>query len=73
MNRERDLILKEEVHRIVGCAMELLNVLGHGFLEKTYENALVVELGLKKTSSWKVRKRGGAEFAERKRKWHCDG
>ncbi|MBN2308143.1 MAG: GxxExxY protein [Candidatus Hydrogenedentes bacterium] len=41
-----ELLLKEEVHRIVGCAMELLNVLGHGFLEEPYENALVVELQL---------------------------
>ncbi len=37
MSHERDLILKEEVHRIVGCGMEVLNVLGHGFLEKTKE------------------------------------
>jgi len=27
--------------------MEVLNCLGHGFLEKPYENALVVEFGLK--------------------------
>ena len=27
--------------------MEVLNVLGHGLLEKPYENALVVELGLR--------------------------
>jgi hypothetical protein len=26
--------------------MEVLNTLGHGLLEKPYENALVVELGL---------------------------
>ncbi len=43
---ERYLLLKEEVHRIVGCAMEVLNTLGHGLLEKPYENALVVEFGL---------------------------
>ena len=43
-----ELILKEEVHRVVGCAMEVLNTLGHGLLEKPYENALVVELGLQK-------------------------
>jgi len=42
----RDLLLKEEVHRIVGCAMEVLNTLGPGLLEKPYENALVVELKL---------------------------
>ena len=41
-----DLLLKDEVHQIVGCAMEVLNVLGHGLNEKPYENALVVELGL---------------------------
>ena len=38
-----ELLLKEEVFRVVGCAMEVLNTLGHGLLEKPYENALVVE------------------------------
>ena len=42
-----ELILKEEVHGIVGCAMEVLNELGHGLLEKPYENSLVVEFGLR--------------------------
>lgn len=47
MNANRhELVLKEEAHQIVGCAMEVLNVLGHGLLEKPYENALVVEFGL---------------------------
>lgn len=32
---------------IIGCAMEVLNTLGHGLHEKPYENALVVEFGLK--------------------------
>ncbi len=41
-----ELILKEEVFQVVGCAMEVLNELGHGLLEKPYENALVVEFGL---------------------------
>lgn len=41
-----ELLLKEEVHRIVGCAMEVLNHVGHGLNEKVYENALVVEFGL---------------------------
>jgi len=27
---ESNLLLKEEAHRIVGCAMEVSNVLGHG-------------------------------------------
>ena len=48
MNGQSELILKEEVHRIVGCAMEVRNTLGHGLLEKPYENALVVEFGLQK-------------------------
>lgn len=32
---------------IIGCAMEVLNMLGHGLHEKPDENALVVEFGLK--------------------------
>ncbi len=40
------MILKAEAHQVVGCAMEVLNILGHGLLEKPYENALVVEFGL---------------------------
>ncbi len=42
-----ELLLKEETHQIIGCAMEVLNILGHGLLEKPYENALVVEFGLR--------------------------
>ena len=42
-----ELILKDEVHGIVGCAIEVLNTLGHGLLEKPYENALVVGFSLK--------------------------
>ncbi len=44
---EDEVLLKKEVHRIVGCAMEVSNVLGHGFWEKPYENALTVEFGLR--------------------------
>ena len=47
MNANTELLLKEEVYRIVGAAMEVLNGLGHGYHEKPYENALVVEFGLK--------------------------
>ena len=38
---------KEEVFQIVGYAIEVLNVLGHGLVEKPYENALAVEFGLR--------------------------
>jgi len=40
---------KAESHQIVGCAMEVLNELGHGFHEKPYENSLVVEFRLRGT------------------------
>src|SRR5438477_13049576 len=37
------LLYKDEVFQIVGCAIEVLNTLGHGIVEKPHENALVVE------------------------------
>ena len=43
----RGLVLEKETGAILGCAMEVLNTLGHGLLEKPYENALAVELGLR--------------------------
>jgi GxxExxY protein len=42
------LLLKDEVFQVVGCAIEVLNTLGHGLVEKPYENALVVEFLLRK-------------------------
>ena len=41
------LIYREESHQIIGCGMEVLNALGHGLLEKPYENALCVEFKLR--------------------------
>lgn len=41
---DANLILKDEVFAIVGCAMSVLNGIGHGFHEKPYENALALEL-----------------------------
>ena len=46
-NNEK-LLAKEEVFQIVGSAIEVLNTLGHGLLEKPYENALAVEFGLRR-------------------------
>ncbi|MDX8394402.1 MAG: GxxExxY protein [Mariprofundales bacterium] len=43
---QHELLFKTSAHQIVGCAMEVLNVLGNGLLEKPYENALVVEFEL---------------------------
>ncbi len=31
------------VYQVVGCAMEVINELGHGLREKTYEKALIVD------------------------------
>jgi GxxExxY protein len=31
------------VYQVVGCAMEVINELGHGLREKTYEKALIIE------------------------------
>src|SRR5262245_32704521 len=47
-NSENKLLLKEEVYQIVGSGIEVLNELGHGLHEKPYENALVVEFGIRK-------------------------
>lgn len=44
---ERELILKEEVYAVVGCAIEVLNVRGHGLHERIYENCLCVEFRLR--------------------------
>ena len=40
-------LAKEEVFEIVGCAIEVLNTLGHGLVEKPYENALAIEFSLR--------------------------
>jgi GxxExxY protein len=47
MNANEKIILKEEVYAVVGCAIEVLNGIGHGLHEKPYENAMVVEFGLR--------------------------
>jgi GxxExxY protein len=44
------LLLKDEVFQVVGCAIEVLNTLGHGLVEKPCENALVVEFLVRKIS-----------------------
>jgi GxxExxY protein len=40
-------LFKSEVFQIVGCAIEVLNTLGHGTIEKPYEDALAVEFALR--------------------------
>jgi len=40
-------VVVPETEEIIGSAFEVINILGHGLLEKPYENALCVELGLR--------------------------
>ena len=47
-NEGKILLFKDEVYQVVGAAIEVLNILGHGFHEKPYENALLIEFGLRK-------------------------
>ncbi len=46
-----DVIYKDLSYKIVGCAMEVHNKLGFGFMEKVYENALIIEFMNKKIDS----------------------
>ena len=39
---EKDILYKDLSYKIVGLAIELHNKLGYGFLEKVYENALML-------------------------------
>lgn len=43
---ERRWRLDQITERIIGCVYQVSNVLGAGYLEKIYENALALELGL---------------------------
>jgi len=47
VHEDEKLLFREEVFQTVGCAIEVLNTLGHGLVEKPYENALVVEFRLR--------------------------
>ena len=47
MSDSGKIIRGKEVYEIIGCAMEVLNSIGHGYHEKPYENGLVVEFGLR--------------------------
>lgn len=42
-----DYPCQQTTHEIIGCAFEVINELGHGLNEKSYENALVVEFQIR--------------------------
>ncbi len=44
---QKKLVDADESYQIVGCAIEVLNQLGPGLLEKSYENAMVHEFKLR--------------------------
>ena len=43
-----ELIEKDLVYKIIGCAMKVHNEIGHGLGEKTYERAICVEFNHQK-------------------------
>ncbi len=48
MNADQtNFLYSEETHAIIACSFEVLNEIGNGLHEKIYENALVVEFGLR--------------------------
>ncbi len=42
-----DLLYKDEAYKIVGAAIEVHKVLGRGFLEAVYHEALEIEFGIR--------------------------
>ena len=53
-------LLQSVTGRIIGCAFRVANALGHGFIEKVYENALAHEM--RKSGLGVVQQRGIVVF-----------
>lgn len=50
MENKNELLYEKITEKIIGCGFEVYNELGYGYLEKVYENALMIamqETGLK--------------------------
>jgi GxxExxY protein len=43
-----DILFKEESYKIIGACFEVHKILGHGFKEAVYKDALDFELGSRK-------------------------
>ena len=44
---DRPLLYKDLTHKIIGAALEVFSVLGYGFMEDVYEQALLKEFNLR--------------------------
>lgn len=42
--KDTEFLYKDLTYEIIGAAIEVYKVLGYGFLEKVYKNALIIEL-----------------------------
>ena len=45
---DEEFLFANETHELISCAFEVINGIGHGFHEKPYENALIVEFQQRK-------------------------
>ena len=44
---DRPLLYKDLTHKIIGAALEVFSILGYGFMEEVYEQALLKEFDLR--------------------------
>jgi len=44
---DKPLIFKDLTHKIIGAALEVYKILGHGFLQEVYEKALLKEFEIR--------------------------
>lgn len=46
-SKSTEILHKDVTETIIGAAFEVYNVLGYGFLENVYQNAMMIELELR--------------------------